>query len=87
MNYQKFREEHLLKGAGSGDFHQNTLEERFLEFAVRIIQFLQKFPKESVMDVCRIQLSRCATSIGANYQEAQAFFFPKRVYQQDWYLP
>ena len=52
---------------------KNDLEERLFAFSLRIVKLYQKLSKQS--DVGRIfskQLLRSGTSIGANYQEAQA---------------
>ena len=50
------------------------LEERTFKFAVRGIKFLKtiKYSKEN--DVIKNQLAKSATSIGANYEEAQGAF-------------
>jgi hypothetical protein len=43
-----------------------NLDERFLQFAVDVVKFIMKLPKIREMDVFRNQLSKSATSIGAN---------------------
>jgi len=48
------------------------LKERFLNFAVQVIKFLYTIPMKKEHDVLKYQLSKSATSIGANYEEAQA---------------
>ena len=50
------------------------LQERTFNFAVKVIRFLKtlKYSKEN--DVIRNQLAKSATSIGANYEEAQGAF-------------
>ncbi|TES92810.1 MAG: four helix bundle protein [Candidatus Cloacimonadota bacterium] len=50
------------------------LEERTFKFAVDVIKFLRtiKYSKEN--DVVKYQLAKSATSIGANYEEAQGAF-------------
>ena len=50
------------------------LEERTFNFAVKVIQFLKtiKYSKEN--DVITYQLAKSATSIGANYEEAQGAY-------------
>ena len=53
----------------------NTNEEfrtRLLDFAVDILRMLSKIPYKKEYDVIRYQLSRSATSIGANYEESQS---------------
>ncbi len=77
MEYYQYNNEKKWEVADSGNAFRNTLQDRFLEFAVKILQFLLTLPEETVLDVCRIQLSRSATSIGANYQEAQGAFSRK----------
>ena len=49
---------------------KKELEERTLTFAVDVMSFLQKLPNESIYWVLVTQLSKVATSIGANYREA-----------------
>lgn len=46
--------------------------DRFLSFAVDVIKFLYTIPSKKEHDVIKYQLSKSATSIGANYQEAQS---------------
>ena len=48
------------------------LRERFLDFSVVIIQFLNTLPLKREYDVLKYQLSKSATAIGANYEEAQS---------------
>ncbi len=47
------------------------LRERLLNFSVNVIQFLSSLPLKREYEVLRIQLSKSATSIGANYEESQ----------------
>ncbi len=52
---------------------KNDLLERTFTFGVDCIKFLRCLPKyEEEYKVVRNQLTRCATSIGANYEESQA---------------
>lgn len=46
------------------------LEERTAEFGEEIIKFCQKLPKSPIIEPLVVQLVRCATSVGANYCEA-----------------
>jgi four helix bundle protein len=46
------------------------LEHRTLQFAVRIIRLSTHLPNTPEGRVARSQLTRCGTSIGANYREA-----------------
>ncbi len=48
------------------------LDHRLLSFSVEIIRFLMTLPYKKEFEVLRIQLSKSATSIGANYEESQA---------------
>ena len=50
------------------------LEERTFKFAVRVIQFLKSIKYSKENDVIKNQLAKSATSIGANYEEAQGAF-------------
>ncbi len=49
---------------------KKELEERTLAFAVNVLSFLYKLPNENIYWVLITQLSKAATSIGANYREA-----------------
>ena len=46
-------------------------------FAIRVFGLLKTIRKEKEYNVFRYQLSKSATSIGANYEEAQAAFSVK----------
>ncbi|MGD9900358.1 MAG: four helix bundle protein [Calditrichaceae bacterium] len=48
------------------------LNQRLLSFSVEIIRFLMSLPYKKEFEVLRLQLSKSATSIGANYEESQA---------------
>jgi len=50
------------------------LEERTFAFAVKVIQFLKSIKYSKENDVIKYQLAKSATSIGANYEEAQGAF-------------
>ena len=50
----------------------NDLSERLFSFAVRVIKFLETFKSSEEIRVIKYQLSKAATSSGANYEEAQA---------------
>ncbi|MBM3436090.1 MAG: four helix bundle protein [Bacteroidetes bacterium] len=50
----------------------NDLSERLFNFAVRTLKFLSKLPDTPEFRTIRYQLSKSATSSGANYEEAQA---------------
>ena len=50
------------------------IKERSFEFAVRIVKFVQKLPKDFVRQKIGGQLLDAATSIGANVEEATGGF-------------
>ena len=52
-----------------------NLNERFLQFAVDVIEYSFSLPKLREFDSIKYQLSKSATSIGANYTESQAGSF------------
>ncbi|MBZ0200321.1 MAG: four helix bundle protein [Ignavibacteriaceae bacterium] len=51
---------------------QNDLIERLFWFAVRTIKYSKLLPNLPEYSVIKYQLSKSATSSGANYEEAQA---------------
>ena len=51
---------------------KNNLEERLFDFAVRSIKFTRTLPLSSEYSVIKYQLTKSATSSGANYEESQA---------------
>lgn len=50
----------------------NDLQHRLFEFSISVINEVRKFPKEKEYQVISCQLLKSATSVGANYEEAQA---------------
>jgi four helix bundle protein len=54
----------------TNDDFKKQLEERTLTFAVDVLNFLYQLPDENIYWVLINQLSKAATSIGANYREA-----------------
>ena len=54
-----------------GENFSSKLHDRLLRFAINSIKFLSSLPRNKEYDVFRVQLSRSATSIGANYEEAR----------------
>jgi len=50
--------------------NKTDLEERTKVFALRVIAFVSSLPKNKITDVLGYQLLKAATSIGANYREA-----------------
>ena len=51
-------------------FDRAALERRTKEFALRAVEFVKGLPRGPIDDVLGRQLLRSATSIGANYREA-----------------
>jgi len=51
---------------------ENDLSKRLFSFAVQVLRFLRKLPDTIEYRTIRYQLSKSATSSGANYEEAQA---------------
>src|SRR6202011_5574654 len=49
---------------------EKDLEQRTKRFALAIIKFSSSLPRTREIDILMRQLIRCATSIGANYREA-----------------
>lgn len=46
------------------------LRERLLNFSVNVILFLSSLPQKREYDMLKAQLSKSATSIGSNFEEA-----------------
>jgi four helix bundle protein len=63
------------------------LEERTAKFGEKVIDFVKKLEKNAVNNVLVGQIVRSATSIGANYCEANNASSKKGFSQQDIYLP
>jgi four helix bundle protein len=55
-----------------GSEYTVKLKERLLNFSVEVIKFLYTLPSKREHDVLKYQLSKSATSVGANYEEAQS---------------
>jgi four helix bundle protein len=61
----------LREGAqSSGNGHPYDLEERTAQFGEAVIRFIKKVPRNPPNDRLIGQLPGCATSVGANYREA-----------------
>ena len=60
-----FSENKILIADISGKY-KIDLEERLLRFSVQTLRFLMKIPVRKELDVIKYQLSKSATSIGAN---------------------
>jgi len=55
-----------------GKVYVSNLSERLLRFAVDVIRLLGRIEKRKEYDVIKYQLSKAATSVGANYEESQS---------------
>jgi four helix bundle protein len=51
---------------------ENPLAERLFQFSVDVILFIRKLPNSDEIRIIKYQLSKSATSTGANYEESQA---------------
>lgn len=51
---------------------ERDLDDRLLGFAARVLRLVGALPRTTAGRHVASQLLRCATSVGANYQEAQA---------------
>jgi four helix bundle protein len=52
--------------------YETDLRQRLLKYSVDTLKFLMTLPYKKEIDVIRYQLSKSATSIGANYEESQS---------------
>jgi four helix bundle protein len=53
------------------------LKQRLFDFAIAVLKFLKTIDSNRLYDVFRYQVSKSASSVGANYEEAQAAFSKK----------
>lgn len=51
---------------------ENDLLDRTFNFGVRCLKLLRTFPNSSEYQIIKNQLGKASTSVGANYEEAQA---------------
>ncbi|MGY6743312.1 MAG: four helix bundle protein [Cecembia sp.] len=51
---------------------ENDLLERTFNFGVRCLKLLRNLPNTSEFQIIKYQLGKSSTSVGANYEEAQA---------------
>ena len=56
---------------------KKKLEQRTKRFAVQLIDFLYKLPRNRILSVLVHQVAKSGTSIGANYREANRAEFKK----------
>jgi four helix bundle protein len=50
--------------------NREELETRTKKFSIEVIKFVSSLPKNKITDVLGYQILKSATSIGANYREA-----------------
>lgn len=50
--------------------NSEELKKRTKEFALNVLRFIDSLPKSQSVDIISKQLSRAATSVGANYRSA-----------------
>jgi four helix bundle protein len=55
------------------------VREKIYEFALNCLKFLMKLPYKREIDIIRNQLAKSATSIGANFEEAQSTTYKEFV--------
>lgn len=55
-----------------GKVYASNLSERLLRFAIEVMKLIGEIQGGKELDVIRYQLSKAATSIGANYEESQS---------------
>jgi len=78
MDYNHpFIDDSIIKAEDLRSKYEVNLEEKLLQFALETIRLLSYVPYKREFDVFRNQLSKSATSIGANYQESQAASYPE----------
>lgn len=65
--------------------YQNKLDVRLFDFAIRTINFLRSIKNSQEISVIKYQLSKSATSAGANYEEAQPLLH-LMIFQQNKYF-
>lgn len=72
MKYQVHIENDQLLIYDNQSKYNIDLQERLLDFTVKTMQFLGTIPYKKDYDVFRYQISKSASSMGANYEESQA---------------
>ena len=53
-----------------GNMNREEMYERTMQFSVRVVRMVKAMPRDIAEDVIARQLTKSATSIGANYREA-----------------
>ena len=71
MTQDIYIHESQLKIDESFSKRESDLQKRLLVFSVNTLKFLMHTPKYRELDVVRYQLSKCATGMGAHFEEAR----------------
>jgi four helix bundle protein len=71
MEYQVVKEKHRYVILDKTGKYEINLAERIFNFVIKILQFSKKIPKSNINDIVVSHLTKAATSLGANYEEAQ----------------
>lgn len=53
-----------------GNMNREEMYERTMQFSIRVVRMVKAMPRDIAEDVIARQLTKSATSIGANYREA-----------------
>lgn len=68
--FEELHKDSIGKNKQAANF-SSQLHERLLKYSTNTIRYLSSLPRKGEYEVFRAQLSRSATSIGANYEEAR----------------
>lgn len=71
LEYEVLENEGMFVVQEKGTKYKINLRSRLLNFSIAVLKFLIGLPQKRELDVIKYQLSKSATSIGANYEESQ----------------
>ena len=71
LEYEVLENEGMFVVQEKGTKYKTNLRSRLLNFSIAVLKFLIGLPQKRELDVIKYQLSKSATSIGANYEESQ----------------
>lgn len=71
LEYEVLENEGISVVQEKGTKYKINLRSRLLNFSIAVLKFLIGLPQKRELDVIKYQLSKSATSIGANYEESQ----------------
>ena len=71
LEYEVLENEGIFVVQEKGTKYKINLRSRLLNFSIAVLKFLIGLPQKRELDVIKYQLSKSATSIGANYEESQ----------------